>query len=274
MTIDSHIHFWNYHPVKDAWITDDMRVLQKDFLPEHIAPVLIKNKVDGIVAVQADQSETETLFLKDFAIKNPFIKAVTGWVDLQSPAVEQRLDFFRQFPIVKGFRHIVQAEPEGFLLKENFTRGIKALQQYGYTYDILVQHSQLKDVLAFINKFPQQRFIIDHCAKPVIKNTELKEWAAMMKTIAAHSNVYCKLSGLLTEAKWKNWNQADFYPYLDVIFESFGTQRLLFGSDWPVLLLSGEYEQWKNLLEKYMEQCSLQEKEAIFGGNAIHFYKI
>ncbi len=274
MVIDSHVHFWKYDKVRDAWITPDMKVLQQHYLPGQLNLMLKRNEVYGVVAVQASQGEPETIFLKEFAETHPIIKGVVGWVDLQNENIEERLQYFSQFPIIKGWRHIVQAEPDDFLLRQNFQRGIKVLQAYRYTYDMLVYQHQLKSVLAFVNKFPEQKFVIDHCAKPDIKNKMIDDWKVMMKELAKHQNVYCKLSGLFTEAKWKEWGAADFYPYFDVMFEAFGTNRLLFGSDWPVMLLSGTYVQWKSLIEKYMENFEPEEKQKVFGNNAVTFYNL
>ena len=274
MTIDTHVHYWQFDPVRDAWITEAMAVLRQDYLPQQAKSVFAENAVDACIAVQADQSETETDFLVELAVQNPFIKGLVGWVDLSSDSIEERLAYYSRFPIIKGWRHIVQAEPMDFLQREDFRRGIKALQAYAYTYDVLVYHQQLKPALAFMHAFPDQRFIIDHCAKPAIAKKEIGEWAKYMKEMAQHPDVYCKLSGLLTEAAWNDWTPADFYPYLDTVFDCFGTERLLFGSDWPVMLLSGTYRQWKSLLETYMKNCSDTERQNIFGANAIRCYNL
>lgn len=272
MLIDSHIHFWNYNKIKDAWITDDMKVLQQNFLPVNLEAIINENGIDGVVAVQANQSETETFFLNDLAKANPFIKAVIGWVDLRSEAAEERLNYFSQFPIIKGWRHIVQAEPEGFLLDNDFLRGINLLGKYGYTYDILIYPNQLKETLAFIQQFPHQKFVIDHCAKPLLKTKEIAEWKMWMNEIAAHPYVFCKVSGLLTEANWNNWTEADFTAYLDTVFGAFGTHRILFGSDWPVINLAGNYSGWKKIIENYLQSFSEEEQQKVFGGNAQAFY--
>lgn len=274
MKVDSHVHFWKYGKAKDGWITNDMKILKQDYLPEHISLSFKNNDIDGCVAVQASQTELETHFLVELAKTHDIIKGVVGWIDLQNENIHERLTYFSQYRIIKGWRHVVQSEPHDFLLREDFQRGIAALQSYNYTYDILIYHHQLKPALEFVSKFPDQKFVIDHCAKPDIANKKIEEWKSLMQEIAKHPNVYCKLSGLFTEAKWKQWSAGEFYPYLDVVFEAFGTNRLLFGSDWPVILLSGIYVQWKSLLDKYMENFDSEEKEKVFGSNAIQFYNL
>lgn len=272
--IDAHVHFWKYNKIKDAWITDEMQLLQRDFSPEDLQPVLAENSVIGIIPVQADQSEKETDFLLQLANKNPVIKGVVGWVDLQNKNLENKLLYWSEYPVIKGFRHIVQAEAEGFLQKESFLNGIKLLKNFDFTYDVLIYHNQLKEAIQFVNKFSDQKFIIDHCAKPCIRDHKINEWKMAIKEIAQNENVFCKVSGLITEAKWNEWDEKDLYPYLDAVFESFGTDRILFGSDWPVMLLSGDYRKWKNLLENYIKQFSEKEKQNVFGKNAIKFYNL
>jgi L-fuconolactonase len=274
MIIDSHVHFWEFDKKRDSWITSDMKILQQNYLPEHLAMNLKRNEVDGCIAVQAAQTELETHFLVELSETHPIIKAVVGWVDLKADRIEEKLDHFYQYPAIKGWRHIVQAEPAGFLGGKEFQRGIQLFRQYGYTYDILVYASQLKEAIEFVNRFPDQVFVLDHCGKPDIGNNKIAEWKPLIKELAAHPNVYCKVSGLFTETKWKEWSAGDFYPYLDTVFEAFGTDRLLFGSDWPVMLLSGIYVQWKSLLEKYMENLPEEERQKVFGLNAIKAYNI
>ena len=274
MIIDTHVHFLKYDKKRDAWITDEMKILKQDYLPAHLIPTLKRNGVDGCVAVQAGQSEYETHFLVELAKTHPEIKGVVGWTDILSKNVEERLQFFSQYNVIKGWRHVVQSEPDDFLLKEDFQNGIRALAPYNYTYDILIYHYQLKPALEFVSKFPNQKFVIDHCAKPDIGKKNIEEWKVLMKQMAQHPNVHCKLSGLFTETKWKQWSAGDFYPYLDVVFEAFSTDRLMFGSDWPVMLLSGIYVQWKSLLEKYMENFVEEDRLKVFGENAISFYNL
>lgn len=274
MTIDTHVHFWKYDKVRDSWISDDMKDLRQDYLPEHFMPIAKRNGIDGVVAVQVDQSELENHFLLELAATHPLIKGIVGWIDLLDPSLEERLQFFKQYPLIKGWRHIVQGEPDDFLLKKDFQQGVRLLQSYDFTYDVLIYHHQLPAAVAFLDALPEQKIIIDHCAKPDIRNRSITEWEKHMRRIAAHPNVHCKLSGLFTETHWKSWSAGDFYPYLDVVFDAFGTERLLFGSDWPVILLSGIYVQWKSLLEKYMEPFKAVEREHVFGKNAERFYAL
>ncbi len=273
MKIDSHQHFWNYDPARDTWITEEMSILKRDFLPEDLDHEYQANGIDASIAVQADQSENETLFLLDLANRNSKIAGVVGWVDLCSSKAAERLAFFSQFEKLRGFRHIAQAEPdERFLVRDDFVRGIAGLREFGFTYDILIYPKQLPAALELVAKLPEQRFIIDHLAKPEIKTRGAASWATHMRNIAQNPNVYCKLSGLVTEADWHHWKSEDFKPYLDVVFDAFGPQRLMFGSDWPVCLLAGSYRRVKQVIEDYLNGHSEDEKEKIFGDNAVGFY--
>jgi L-fuconolactonase len=274
MTIDSHVHFWKYDKKRDTWITNDMKILKQDYLPPTLETTLKRNGIDGCVAVQADQSELETQFFVELAKTYSVIKGVVGWIDLKADNLPARLEYFSQYPIIKGWRHVVQGEPAGFLADPAFRRGIEALAPYECTYDILIYHYQLREAIDFVSAFPFQKFVIDHCAKPAISEKNMEAWKKDITEIAAYPNVYCKLSGLFTEANWKNWSPGEFYPYLDVVFKAFGADRLMFGSDWPVMLLSGIYVQWKSLIEKYMESFIDDDKEKVFGLNAIQFYNL
>jgi L-fuconolactonase len=274
MKIDTHVHFWHFDPVRDSWINQDMAILRQDYIPEKIQSTLQLHGIDGYVAVQADQSEAETNFLIGLAEKHTEIKGVVGWVDLCSENVEERLAFYSKHKIIKGWRHILQAEPDDFMMRADFHRGISALAQHDYTYDVLVYHHQLKTAVEFVSKFPNQQFVIDHCAKPGIAAGKIHTWKSHMKTLADHPNVFCKVSGLFTEAVWSKWTASDVYPYLDVVFDLFGTQRLMFGSDWPVILLAGTYTQWKYLLLDYMKDIREEEIALVFGDTARSFYKL
>ena len=273
MNIDSHQHFWRYHAVRDAWITDSMGVLKHDFLPEHLAPELDANGVDASIAVQTDQSESETMYLLDLAEKNPRIAGVVGWVDLRAPDVGQRLEHFSRFPKLRGFRHIAQSEADDrFLAQEQFVAGVAQLRTFGFTYDILIYPKQLPAAIELAARLPGQRLVVDHLAKPEIKSAKTAPWASQIKTIAQNKSVFCKLSGMVTEADWKRWKADDFKPYLDVVFEAFSPNRLIFGSDWPVCLLAASYRQVKQLIADYVKGFSRSDQQNIFGGNAARFY--
>jgi len=223
--------------------------------------------------VQADQSEAETFFLLDLAGRHKMIQGVVGWVDLCADNVAERLLAFSKYPRLCGFRHILQSEPdERFMLRPDFQRGIQRLGDFGFTYDILVYARQLPSVIELVAKFPDQLFVLDHIAKPCIKDKRYLPWAAHMRTLAGNKNVFCKVSGLVTEADWKHWTAQDFKPYLDLVFEVFGAGRLMFGSDWPVCLLAAGYDQVAQLIAGYTQQFPASEREKIFGLNAAHFY--
>jgi L-fuconolactonase len=275
LRIDSHQHFWNYDAVKDAWITEEMSVLKRDFAPADLLPSLQTAHIDGTIAVQANQSESENLFLLSLAEKCPAIAGIVGWLDFRAPDVAQRLDYFKQFGKIRGFRHVVQDEPDHrFLLRPDFLRGISLLRQFGLTYDVLIYPNQLPSATEFVQTFPDQPFVIDHIAKPAMKVREITVWARHIAAIAANPNVYCKISGLITEADWSSWQKSDFKPYLDVVFDVFGVNRVMFGSDWPVCLLAGTYEQVLQIVENYVKNRPLDEKDKIFGGNAAKFYGV
>jgi L-fuconolactonase len=274
LAIDAHQHFWKYSPVKDAWITDDMKVIQRDFLPQDLAPILAAHGIEGCVAVQADQSEAETEFMLSLAGENAFIKGVVGWVDLRADNLSERLAYFSKFKKLKGFRHIIQGEPAGFMLDRKFILGVQKLADYNFTYDLLLYHHQLPEALQFIQQLPQVNIVVDHLAKPSIRTQEKNEWALNIAALAAFKNVHCKISGMVTEADWKNWKQNDFTPYLDVLFESFGPARLMYGSDWPVCLLAASYEAQLSIAQTYLSTFSAHEKHLVMGENARKFYNL
>ena len=273
MRIDAHQHFWRYDPSRDRWITDEMAVLKQDFLPQQLIPELAANKMHGSIAVQADQSEAETLFLLDLASHHDVIQGVVGWADLSRDNVSERLDLFSKYPKLCGFRHIVQAEPDDrFMLRPSFLRGIEVLKEFGFTYDILIYPQQLPAAIELVSRYPEQLFVLDHIAKPAIKEKKLTPWERNLRTLAQNANVYCKVSGLVTEADWKQWRCDDFKPYLDVVFEAFGVDRLMFGSDWPVCLLSAGYGEVVSLVADYIGNLPRLDIEKVFGMNAAHFY--
>lgn len=274
MVIDAHQHFWVYDAERDAWITEEMQVIRRNFFPENLIPLLAKNNIDGCVAVQAAQSESETEFLLQLAEANDFIKSVVGWTDLRSPDLYDRLDFYSQYEKLSGFRHIVQAEKNDFLTQHDFIKGVKALSAFDYTYDILIYPTQLEAALYFVRQMPEMKLVIDHIAKPYIKSGEIEAWAEGMKALAEFPNVYCKISGMVTEADWKNWQKDDFTPYLDVVFNAFGCERLMYGSDWPVCLVAGDYNAQKSIIDNYLHSFTEEQKAMVMGGNAVRFYNL
>ncbi|MCQ6959804.1 amidohydrolase family protein [Mucilaginibacter aquariorum] len=273
--IDSHQHFWLYNPVNHAWINDDMRVIQRNFLPADLQSILQENGIEGCVAVQVDQTEAENEFLLDLAEKNSFIKGIVGWIDLQADNIEERLQYYSSVKPMKGFRHILQGEPdEKFMLNKKFKHGIGLLNQYGFSYDILIMPNHLPYAKEFVAAFPEQRFVIDHLAKPYIKDKRINGWKEDIQAIAAFPNVYCKVSGMVTEADWANWKTEDFVPYLDIVFNVFGASRIMYGSDWPVCNVAGGYKGVLKVIENYVSQLSQTEQELFWAKNAVDFYKL
>ena len=271
--IDAHVHFWDYDTVRNSWISDEMAVLKKDFLPADIQPLLEENSMDGCVLVQVNQSETENDFFLKLASENPFIKAIVGWLDLSAANISERLSSYKDSYRISGFRHILQDEKDrAFMLRPDFERGIRALAEFDFTYDLLIYPDQLPCAAGLIKSFPQQPFIIDHLAKPAIRDMEMAFWKEQLYNISRMDNVYCKLSGMVTEARWNNWTKEDFRPYLDVVVESFGIDRIVFGSDWPVCLAAASYEEVVGIMEDYFSSFSILEQEKIFGSNAMTFY--
>lgn len=274
MKIDAHQHFWHFDPIRDAWIDDAMRVIRRDFLPEDLKPVLDQNQIDGCIAVQAAQDDNETEFLLKLAAENDFIKGVVGWVDLQTHDLADRLESYRGREFLKGFRHVLQGEPAEYMLRPAFVQGVRMLHRYGYTYDILIFPNQLPSAEKLVAQCPEQRFVLDHLAKPYIKAGAIDAWKKDLNALAGHNNISCKLSGLITEADYQTWTYEQLLPYLDAAFEVFGTDRLMFGSDWPVCLVAGAYAGVIGIVEKYTAGFSEDEKAKIFGLNAMRFYGV
>ncbi|MDB2462811.1 amidohydrolase family protein [Algibacter sp.] len=274
MIIDSHQHFWIYDVVRDSWIDETMEVIRKNFLPKDLKPILKANNVDGCIAVQADQSEKETEFLLQCAQENPFIKGVVGWVDLCDENIEERLSHFTKDKNLKGIRHIVQAEKDDFVLGKAFQRGISKLNTFNLVYDILVFPNQLENAIKLVEQFPNQKFVLDHIAKPQISKGLKEKWVDNIKQLATFKNVACKISGMVTETENFNWTPELFTPFLDTVVNAFGTNRIMFGSDWPVCLLAGEYKSILQIIEKYFIDFSDEDKQMIMGGNAIKIYNL
>ncbi|MFD2828277.1 amidohydrolase family protein [Leeuwenhoekiella polynyae] len=275
MILDTHQHFWQYNPVKHDWIDEEMAVIRRDFMPQDLQPVYQEHDVTGCIAVQADQTLDENTFLLNLADENDFIKGVIGWVDFQSDSVQQDLDYYAEMPLMKGYRHVVQAEADpSFLLRKSFLSGISKLKDTGAVYEILVFSHQLPAALEFVKLFPEQQFVIDHIAKPNIKEGYIDSWALLMRAIASYENVSCKVSGMITEADYKTWKTIDLMPYMNIVFEAFGPNRIVYGSDWPVCLVAGSYSQVLNVAKAFAGQLSHEERKLFFYKNAQHIYTI
>ena len=274
MTIDSHQHFWRYTPAEYPWMKPEWSI-RRDFLPPDLAPRLRAAGLDGCVAVQAQQIVAEARWLLTLADAHPIIKGVVGWVDLQSDRVEEQLAELARHPRFVGVRHVVQDEPDdNFVLRPAFQRGIGKLRQFNLAYDLLVFPKQLPATIQLVANFPEQRFVLDHIAKPPIAAGTLSPWREQIRELAKAPNVWCKVSGMVTEAKWDSWREEDFRPYLDVVFEAFGVERLMFGTDWPVATLAGTYEQVHRLADDYTRSLTAEARAKFFGGSAAEFYRL
>lgn len=274
MTIDSHQHFWRYTPAEYPWIKPEWPI-RRDFLPSDLAPLLRAAGLDGCVAVQAQQTVAEARWLLSLADVHPFIKGVVGWVDLQSDRVEEQLAELARHPRFVGVRHVVQDEPDdNFILRPAFQRGIGRLRQFNLAYDLLVFPKQLPAAIQLVANFPEQRFVLDHIAKPPIAAGGISPWREQLRELAKAPNVWCKVSGMVTEAKWDGWRAEGFRPYLDVVFAAFGAERLMFGTDWPVCTLAGSYEQVHGLAADYTQALTAEARAKFFGGNAAEFYRL
>jgi L-fuconolactonase len=272
MRIDSHQHFWNYSDEQYPWIQSNWPI-KKNFLPDELKPLLNSAGLDGSIAVQARQSIEESRWLLELAEASPIIKGVVGWVDLRSPDLDDQLNEFSRHPKFVGVRHVVQDEPDDdFMLGEAFQHGIGKLKPFGLTYDILIFPKQLPAAIKLVETFPEQAFVLDHIAKPPIKDGVIDPWREHIDQLAGHRNCWCKVSGMVTEADWSSWKPADFRSYLDVVFEAFGMDRLMYGSDWPVCLLGGSYERVHGLARDYVSDFSEADQTKFFGANAARFY--
>lgn len=274
MKIDSHNHFWKFDAARHNWIDDSMKVIQRDFMPEEFNSILQKNGFDGTVVVQVDQTPEENTFLIQLAEENSTIKGIVGWVDLRAENLDEQLEQLSVFEKLKGFRHIAQAEHNDFLAQNDIIRGVQKLNNYNFTYDILINPAQLDAAIQLVSACPDQRFVLDHIAKPYLKTGEIEQWQKDISKLSSFENVWCKVSGMVTEANWNNWKVNDFFPYLDVVFEAFGSKRLMYGSDWPVCLLAAEYEQVVEIAESYIQNLSAIEQASFWGLNAIDFYQL
>ena len=275
MIIDSHQHFWNYDPIRDIWIDNSMAVLKRNFLPKDLKKIYQINSIEGCVAVQADQSEEETIFLLDQASKNSFIKGVVGWLDIKSSKLNDLLSYYTKYSAFKGLRHIVQNEKDvNFMLKSDFQRGLSFLEEYNLTYDILIKEHQMDQAIKMVKKNPNQIFILDHIGKPKISKNVDSTWIKNINELSLNENVFCKISGLVTETKFFKWEIDDFKPFLDLIFDCFGVDRVMYGSDWPVCLIASTFEDTINIVKNHISSFSDNEKNKIMSLNAIKAYNL
>ena len=273
--IDSHQHFWQYNKKDFAWISDDMSVIKRDFLPGELQTILHKNNVDGCVTVQVNQTEEENELLLHYAQHFSFIKGVVGWINLMAKDIEDRLVYWQKYKKLKGFRHILQGEKDrAFMLQPQFKNGISCLSKHDFTYDILIYPDQLVYSLALVALFPGQKFVIDHIAKPYIKTGSIEQWKVDIQKFKQFDNVYCKISGMVTEADWKNHSRETFKPYLDVVTETFGTKRMMFGSDWPVCAVADSYQNVLQIVKDHFSSFSESEQADLFYNNVVRFYNL
>jgi L-fuconolactonase len=274
--IDAHQHFWKFDPVRDNWINSDMSVIARDFMPDDLLPILQRNNIDGTVVVQTCHMDEDNRFMLELADQYNFIKGVVGWVNLQSVKVEDKLKYYHdRYPKMKGFRHVLQADPDDqLMLRDSFKNGISLLNKYNFTYDILIYPKHLKYAAQLVAEFPDQKFVVDHLAKPHIKTKEIDSWKRDIEALSKNLNVYCKVSGMLTEADWHSWKTEDFTPYLDTVFNAFSINRVIYGSDWPVCKLAGGYNRAIEILQIYTSRFSEKEQAQFYGGNAIEFYNL
>lgn len=274
MRLDAHQHFWQYSPEEYPWIQPNWD-LRNDYLPLDLEPLLADVSIDGSIAVQARQSLQESRWLLRLSDEHPRIRGVVGWVDLRATDVDDQLALLAPHPKFLGVRHVVQDEPDDrFLLRPDFLRGLSRLCAFDLTYDLLVFPRQLAAAIEVVERLPDQLFVLDHLAKPPIREGALLPWRELVQQLAQSPNVFCKVSGMVTEADWGRWRSDDFKPYLDTVFEAFGTRRLMFGSDWPVCLLAGSYHAVYKLVDEYLQQFPVPEQELVMGGNARTFYGV
>lgn len=274
LKIDAHHHVWNYDPVEHAWIDDSMQVIQRSFSAADFQPILEAAGVQGSVLVQVSQSVDETYSFTDIAQANDFIKGVVGWVDLLANDLDRQLDIMRALPKLKGFRHIAQAEAPDFLSRSDVKKGVSTLGKAGFTYDILIKPHQFEAALELAAACDDMVLVLDHIAKPYIKAGEIGAWHRHMEQLGAMEHVYCKISGIITEADWQQWTPAQIEPFLDIALRAFGSNRLLFGSDWPVCLVAGSYQQVVDLAADFVSRLSASEQADFWGGNAVRCYAL
>jgi L-fuconolactonase len=272
--IDAHQHFWKYSASEYGWIDEQMSIIRRDFLPSDLEKEIRNVDVDGVISVQARQTLEETLWLLSMAAQNDFIKGVVGWAPLTESSVRDELDLLRRNLRLRGIRHVVQDEPDGYLLRKDFNAGVAVLREMGLTYDLLIRERQLPEAVRFVDQHPDQIFVLDHMAKPPVKENRLDPWRQMIRDLARRHNVYCKISGLVTEADFNSWTKAQLQPYLETVFAAFGPTRLIFGTDWPVCLVACPYGRWHDVVSRFAASLSLDEQASLFGLAAAQAYNL
>ena len=275
MIIDAHHHLWKYNAIDYSWMDDSMSALKKDYLPVDIENQLLPAKVSGTVVIQARQNLEETRWLLEQAGKHKFIKGVVGWVDLLSDGLRQELNEFSENPAMVGVRHVIHDEADdAFMLRSSFLKGIETLQDFGLAYDLLLFPKHLEMAVELAGMFPDQNFVLDHMGKPFIKTGIMDPWRNDILALAALPNVWCKISGMLTEADVDNWRYEDLIPYLETVMGAFGTDRLMLGSDWPVCRLAGEYQEVMDIPVRFLRDLEPCDKERIYRSNCINILDI
>jgi L-fuconolactonase len=272
MKIDAHQHFWKYSAAEYGWIDDQMSIIRRDFLPSDLEREIHNAGIDGVVSVQARQTLEETRWLLSVAAQNDFVKGVVGWVPLTELSIRDELDLLRTNPRLRAIRHLVQDEPDGYLLRKDFNAGVSVLQEVGLAHDLLIHERQLPEATRFVDQHPHQVFVLDHLAKPPVKGDRLDPWRQRVKELARRENVYCKISGLVTEADFKAWTEAQLQPYLETVLEAFGPTRLMFGTDWPVCLVACPYGRWFEIVCRFAASLSSDEQASLFGQTAALAY--
>lgn len=274
MRIDAHQHFWRYTSAEYGWIDDAMAAIRRDFLPADLESEARAAGIDAVISVQARQSLEETQWLLEMATAHPWIAGVVGWIPLADPGVGAMLEKLAAHPRLKGVRHVLQGEPDAYMDREDFNSGIARLEKAGLTYDVLVVHHQLPAAIRLVDRHPNQRFVLDHIAKPAIRAGEMQPWASDLAELARRPNVFCKLSGVVTEADYANWSYEQIVPYMEAALTAFGAGRLMFGSDWPVCELAASYDRVYYALVEALGPLSDSDRQAIFGGTAAKYYKL
>lgn len=273
--IDAHHHFWKYDPKEYGWIADNMKAIRRDFLPQHLKAEIAQAGVDGVVSVQARQTLEETAALLNFADRNSFIRGVVGWAPLIDPKVNSAIEKFVSNKKLKAMRHVLHDEADDrYMLRPDFNNGIQALHYYGLAYDILIFEKHLPNAIQFVDKHAGQVFILDHIAKPKIKEHQMSPWRENIRELAKRPNVYCKISGMVTEADWQHWTPQDLQPYIDTVIDAFTPRRLMFGSDWPVCLVASTYKRWHDTVVHAISKLSTDEQDRILGATALEAYRL